>query len=422
MDTEEAAGTAIYFAQAGSARSDPGECLTQAVHITLASEQISICAPTSLPFHVVEDSSSDASVHYAGLDQTDGYGIINIKAAAPGTAPGPGRPVYNSGEGFAYRQAVWNLEAAKTDRKVSNGPTGLFWNEAIPGIQVDLSLSTSAGNLKVRSIEWYLEHANRLWSFIITWDTEMQNAGEWEAASRNITVQKPAGEQLADSAIDLAAEFPESQAANGISRLGAPVDVGAPSWWSGECNDKAFFAAIGEHSYPLGAAWHGVPACGPFYSMHLVRFFTGAWGEFEFQCVELVMRFLYQQWGIAPWAGNGNTIKNSPPDSIVFYPNDGTHGIVPGDILTEDESTQSSFGHAMIITAVNLDGNGSGTITIMEQSSYPSGSRSLSVANWIVPPDGWTWGSLVQGWLHVKSNPGDGDLKVYLPLIISSGN
>jgi CHAP domain len=406
---------------AGRFPAAPGGCPTQEIRLSLAAQQVSFCAPTSRPVHVVEDNRSDPGVGYAGLDQGVGYGIVNIKASSPGSAPGIGRPVYTSGELAAYRQAVWSMETAKTDRRVSGGPTGIFWNETVPGMQLDLILPTSSGVLRVRSIEWYVEHANRLWSFILTWDTEMQNAGDWQAASRDFTVQESAGSHLDDTAVDLGAAFLESQTPGGNSRMGTPVDVGTPSWWSGTCNDGNFYPAMGVHSYPLGASWHGVPACGPLNSMHLVRFFPGAYGEYEFQCVELVMRFLYQQWGIAPWAGVGKTIKDAPPSSMVFYPNDGTHRLVPGDILTEDGSTPSSSGHAVIITAVNLDGNESGTLTILEQNSSSGGSRSLSVVNGIVAPDAWVWGSPVQGWLHVLSNQVVGDQRQFLPLIISPG-
>lgn len=391
----------------------PGGCLTQTVRITLASEQVSFCAPTSLSFIVVEDSTSDDSVNYAGLSQLTGYGIVNIKATAFGNTPGTGRPVYAGDGAAAYRQAVWDLENPKTDRSVSDGPFGVFWNETVQGIQENFSLSRSTGNMKVRTVEWYVVHNKRLWSFIIAWDTEMQNAREWDAASRNVSLQKVTDGNPADTAINLGAEFLAPGSAPGAGPSNAPIDVGAPAWWSpseeDSCNDNNFFAATGGHSAPLGANWHGVYACGPKNSYHPVHFFTSAWGQYEFQCVELVMRFLFLQWGIAPFEGNGNTIKDHLPASMVFYGNDGTHGMVPGDIITEDGSTPGSSGHAMIITGVALDVTGSGLVTIMEQNASSSGGRTLSVTNWVVSPDAWTWGSPIQGWLHVKGNQDDGN-------------
>ena len=67
-----------------------GACATQIVRITLAGEQIEFCAPTNQPYTAVEDSAADPVVSYAGLNQTSGIGIINIKATTDGHAPGPG--------------------------------------------------------------------------------------------------------------------------------------------------------------------------------------------------------------------------------------------------------------------------------------------------------------------------------------------
>jgi len=399
--------TAANAGMASLVSASPNECFTQTVRITLASEQISFCAPTSLPINVVEDSTSDPYVSYAGLDQINGYGIVNIKATTPGNTPGIGRPIYNLGGILEYRQAVWNIESSKTDRMVSNGPTGVFWNETVPGIQVDVSLPSSSGNLKVRSIEWYVEHHSRLWSFIITWDTETQNATEWDEASKNFSARKPGGEKLADTALDLGAVFTESKSAPDTLLSAGPVDVGEPPWWSGVCDVNNYFPATGVLSTLL-STWWGVSACGPVPTIdYLVHFFPDAHGEYEFECVELVMRFLYLEWGIAPWPGNANQIKNSPPSSIVFYPN-GTHAIVPGDVITENASPQNSFGHTAFITQVTLDGNGTGTIRILEQNASSVGHRRLSVENWQVQPDAWCFGQTIQGWLHVKVNDGDG--------------
>jgi hypothetical protein len=384
-------------------------CLTKEIRITLTSEQINFCTPINQAYNVVEDNVSDPNMSYAQLNQVEGYGIVNIKSVTPGYSPGIGRPVFDLGGLGEYRQTVWIIESSKTDRAVSNGSVGIFWNETVPSIQIDTSMPTELGNINVRSIEWYVEHNSRLWSFKITWDTKIGNSNEWNDIANNFSIQKQDGAKLADNAIDLGNAFLLPMEASGISGSGAPIDVGTPSWWSGVCDDDNYFPATGIHSTLIGSAWHGVPACGPVtyrppYPRHLVHFFTGAWGEFEFECVELVMRFLYQEWGIEPWGGSANTIKNSPPASIDFYINDGTHVFVPGDILTEENLTQTS-GHAVIITGVNLDGNGTGTVSILEQNSSSNGSRSMNVTNWRFDIDAWTT-YRIQGWLHVKANHG----------------
>jgi uncharacterized delta-60 repeat protein len=410
FSTMGAASLPATFASAAQ-----GACATQIVRITLAGEQIEFCAPTNQPYTAVEDSAADPVVSYAGLNQTSGIGIINIKATTDGHAPGPGRPVFYLGGISAYRQAVEELETAKADRTVSNGPTGIFWEQNVPGIQIEATIPAPAGSTKLRTIEWNVEHNGRLWSFNFAWDIQMPNAAGWKAAASVFSVRMAATPNLGDTANDLGTAFLESTRPPGNSIMGGPIDASMPSWWNGICDDGNYYDAKVRPYHPVQlAAWHGVSACstngGPD---HLVQFFTNAYGEFEFECVELVMRFLYMQWGIGPFNGNGNTLKDHyPADSMIFYPNDGTHPMVPGDILTEDGngSYPNGVGHAVIITAVALDGNGTGTINILEQNASNNGTRALSVKKWIVDPDSYTYGQAIQGWLHARANQPDGDL------------
>ena len=72
----------------------------------------------------------------------------------------------------------------------------------------------------------------------------------------------------------------------------SPHDLPTPGWWNGDCD-------VHNHSgsYRLGAVYEGMPARGPGPLQggydYLVRFFSGAWGEYEWECVELSMRFMY---------------------------------------------------------------------------------------------------------------------------------
>jgi len=398
-----------HFGMNRASAAQTGNCLTKSIRITLASQQITFCAPTSQPFQVVEDNIAVPEVPYAQFNQVSGYGIVNIKAAAPGYAPGLGKPIF-TGDGEAYRLAVRNQESARTDQVVSDGPSAVFWGESVPGVQMDTSLPASSGNGIIRTIEWDEVYAGRLWSIIIAWDTGMQNANEWQAASLGFSIQETGTANGADTAIDIGTAPLPSETTDGVSALASSgiADVSQPDWWGGYvCDMNNFYKANNDDSFALGTSWHGVVACGPFsfvspYESRVVQFYPGAWGEIEFECVELVMRFLYQEWGIAPWEGNANTIKNNfPTGTMVFYANDGTHAIIPGDIITE--GLPSAYGHTAIVTSVNVDGTGTGTISILEQNSSTSGSRSLSLSKWLFGQDPWT-ADTIQGWLHVKAN------------------
>ena len=162
--------------------SETGKCLTKVVSITLASQQISFCAPTSQPFQVVEDNLAVPEVPYAQLSQVSGFGMVNIKSASPGYAPGIDTPVYTAGAVDAYRQTVRNMESTNTNLVVSDGPTAVFWGESVPGLELDSSPSDSLVNGKIRLIEWDAEHAGRLWSIVVAWDPGMANANEWECS------------------------------------------------------------------------------------------------------------------------------------------------------------------------------------------------------------------------------------------------
>ncbi len=209
------------------------DCPTQPVRLTLASEQIEFCSPTSLPYTAVEDNASVPNVSYGGLDQRDGYGFLSIKAASPGYGPGPGRPAYTPGEVEAYRQAIRQAEVSQSDRSVSDGPSANLWGESVPAMQVEVVLQTSLGELPIISVEWLVEHNDRLWSITIAWDTTVENAAEWEAAAENFSIDAPAQTDLPDTALDLGAALQASQSIPDFPSPAGIVDVSLPSWWDG---------------------------------------------------------------------------------------------------------------------------------------------------------------------------------------------
>src|SRR5271157_4148256 len=90
-----------------------------------------------------------------------------------------------------------------------------------------------------------------------------------------------------------------------------PHAVSTPAWWRGGTCDPE--NAPGSH--PLGASWDGLVACGPGPTQggtdHLVDYFPGAWGEFEWECVELSMRWMYLAWGVNPYPADGwDVVRN----------------------------------------------------------------------------------------------------------------
>jgi hypothetical protein len=175
--------------------------------------------------------------------------------------------------------------------------------------------------------------------------------------------------------------------------------VSPPSWWGGTTCDTGNYPA----SHPLGASWDGLVACGPGPNAggtdHLAHFFNGAWGELDWECVELAMRWMYLAWGVHPYPANGDqvaanyaTYKSTynPNGPNLQYVSNGTTGVapVPGDVLSY------SSVHTSVVTASTVNGSGNGTLTVIEENvGTGDGWGTLTVS-------GWQVSGTVTGWLH----------------------
>jgi hypothetical protein len=183
-----------------------------------------------------------------------------------------------------------------------------------------------------------------------------------------------------------------------------PPAVSAPSWWSGSCDSGNYPGA-----HPLGASYRGVDVCGPRPGAdgapnQLVRFFPGAWGELEWQCVELSMRWMYVAYGVSPYGANGKDVVDnySPADGggLVRLSN-GTPGTTPqpGDVISFGPTATSAYGHTGVVESTYVDGTGNGEIHILSQNDTPDGWRVIPVNNWSVNGPAVGLGA-VPGWLH----------------------
>jgi hypothetical protein len=196
-----------------------------------------------------------------------------------------------------------------------------------------------------------------------------------------------------------------------LAGLATGSKVGSPRWWSGGTCDPTNDPG----SYPLGASWHGLVACGPGPTQggtdHLVNFFPGAWGEYQWECVELSMRWMYLAWGVNPYPADGwdvvanydaghNKAEFNPkgPDLVVV--GNGTVGAVPqpGDVISVGRTQYNMYGHTAVVTANDVNAEGDGTITLIQQNGG-AGNKG-----WVTyPVTDWVVGGGVTGWLHNPS-------------------
>jgi hypothetical protein len=187
-----------------------------------------------------------------------------------------------------------------------------------------------------------------------------------------------------------------------------------PWWWHGRVCDSG----LNSSSHALGASYLGVQVCGPQpYKYNGGDSFdmvqegpdpAHSFGEGEWQCVELAMRFMTLVYGVTPYGANGDGVVDnySAADGggLVKY-NNGTPGIapLPGDVLSFTDSI--SAGHVGIVTSSAVDDHGNGSVTMLSQNDTDDGWRTLPVTNWSV--GGFTHHS-AHNWLHDPAGRGAG--------------
>ncbi|HEY2812412.1 MAG TPA: hypothetical protein VGJ03_02990, partial [Acidimicrobiales bacterium] len=204
----------------------------------------------------------------------------------------------------------------------------------------------------------------------------------------------------------------------GLARSAAPAaaDVGAPTWWNGDCDANHWNAAAatvgwtGTGAHRLGASYLGVPVCGPRRSGEGapdVQWLRPGWGHFEWECTELAFRFMAQIYGVSAYGANGvDVVANYRPSyggALTTIAN-GTPGKAPapGDIISFN-SASSPAGHVAVVAGTTIDPNGNGTVLLMSQNDTANGWRTLTVTNWTVNGFG---SEVPSAWLHDPAGRG----------------
>ena len=312
-------------------------------------------------------------------------------------------PVAESGLKPAYDIALRNYRLQQGG-KVEDGTTVMLFGQEVTGLHslVDLFIDGPIPKAVVID-EWVVEAGDRLW---IIRSSEEQNPSGPALQAGNI----PDDIVLSSSTLNNPSTVTNQPAKNPATESNQKVTAGSlptPAWWQGDCdNDTYTQKSGGTSSYQLGTVYLGVPACGPRpYYDHapdvLVHFFHGSWGEMEWECVEYSMRFLYLLYGISPYQANGSQVVWNYSGGQLVQISNGTPGQapVPNDVLSYGPT--SSGGHTSVVTASDVDENGNGTVTVIEQNAAVTGSSTLTVMGWSVAGNAGS----VSGWLHSTTPP-----------------
>ncbi|HYZ02667.1 MAG TPA: CHAP domain-containing protein, partial [Candidatus Binatia bacterium] len=339
------------------------------------------------------------------------YADLSVTTVPYGTKPGTeALPVAKQGAAAEYR-AQLQSDRQKQGAQVTTGPAAsLFGNQVTSQVAVVTSAGMAASNKPVVVVEWVAEAGNRIWLVRASAQVDAADQPGFVGALSDLRVQssdpnrpttiatpQPGTKPTAPTS---PAPSPPRPSPGQSGRGAGPSDLSAaPSWWSGDCDYDHYAAGSGQGSFRLGATYLGMPACGPRPIAGgvdvLVNFYPGAWGEFEWECVELVMRYLYQGFGIPPYGANGNQVVSNYQGSELQKIANPTQGVAPqpGDVLSYGPDT--TFGHASVVAASNVDSSGNGSITVVEENNSPGGTSTLDVSGWYV--QGF---ETVSGWLH----------------------
>jgi len=324
----------------------------------------------------------------------------NLPAAQPGIAE-------------TYLQML-RQERVQSGGTVVTGPTASLLGRSSTALASMVSIPIKPNQpVPVLVVEWVFEAGDRVWilrinqlfdsSSTIQAQTEPLAQVKLESPAINTPSASLAFQEEYFSAPELPT-IPEPP----IGALAS--DLPFPGWWDGECDINYYQPRSGMASYPLGASYRGVKACGPRPYLYeadnpsvnvIVRFFPGAHGEYEWQCVELSMRFMYLAYGINPYPGNGLAVVNNYTGTrLVKIAND-TVGQppMPGDVISYGTT---GVGHTSVVMASDVDANGNGTVTILEQNNRVTGTQTHTVTNWHV----YAY-TLITGWLHEPSTVSD---------------
>ncbi|HVN53514.1 MAG TPA: CHAP domain-containing protein [Anaerolineaceae bacterium] len=378
--------------------------------LSLDGVDLTVCAPFFSELHFfTPDPTSSIQLAYA-LDPNDPAQEFSITAIPYGVKAGseifPAQNVFSDPSPAQEQLRAFRQGQGGSPRR---GPVAVLFGQNVESIASQVTLPGAAAPRPALLIEWIASAGGRLWVVRIVRPVVKDPASADGLLFAGLRLDSPnldcPSTSLPARRPDLALNGPPQTLASSSPSAGNLANLPTPAWWNGPCDTFNYYAKTGNtyYAYPLGASYLGMEACGPRHAFDegpdvAVYFFPGAWGQLEWECVELAMRFMYLAYGIRPYAGNGNQVVQNYIGTFMEKVTNGTPGRVPllGDVLSYCASC--SVGHTSVVMASSVNGSGTGSITVIEQNNTVKGTSTLAVTAWRVTGNA---GSII-GWLHPK--------------------
>lgn len=292
------------------------------------------------------------------------------------------------------------------------GPSAIFFGQVVESIVSQVSLPGVNASQPARLTEWIFTAGRRLWIVrAVQKLSPIQALFSLGSSPDDLSLTSPDLEQSlkgSDHVQDAVVSNSYLPLVNTLPQTVVNNNYPTPAWWMGACDNghyqwDNYLNPYHYKAYSLGTSYRNVTACGPRSSYYegpdvMVYFFSGAFRVYEWECVELALRFLYIAYGVEPYGANGNLVVMNYSGSSLAKIYNGTSGKVPvpGDVLSL--CYYCTFGHTSVVIESSVNAKGNGSITAMEENNSPNGRAVLSVVNWYVV------GNLgpVIGWLHPR--------------------
>ncbi len=370
-------------AAAGSSTVRTAQLQLDDVSLTVAARAIPGAFTVSPSGDLIQTATASTMTPYAAISLTAvPYGYADPAEASLGEA-GPNAA------------ATWltELTAFRTSQggRTGTAPTATLFGKAAVGIQTHDKIAVDGIHpIAVDIDEWVVPAGQRLWLI------RAEQAAGTGTLAPDLTVTST---NVATPSTIL--NTPKPATTRTQASVITPMTAGnlpTPAWWSGVCD-------VGNHSvnYQLGTTtYRGMQACGPRLrdrpdgqSEPMVS--IGGWGEYEWECVELSMRYLFEAGYVTNgYEANGNTVVAHYNGTKMVAKSNGVAGSSPqpGDVVSMGFDTTN--GHTAVVYSNNVNASGDGTIGILQENSTTNGIDTMTVNNWVVTA---TVGTGVS-WLH----------------------
>lgn len=270
----------------------------------------------------------------------------------------------------------------------------------------------------VATEQWVSEGGNRIW--IVTSSHEGNVTSVPFVSNLVITSSNP------NQPTTLGIQPPNHSLTNSTEAVAQSLPTYSlpwPHWWSGDCNVNN--APPGYLLTTGTGALNGLQICAPSASKlqsQVTPPSKGIWvsfdgyGAFQWQCVELSLRYMDVAWGVKPYTmPDAYGIADSFPFSSYSSVSEVENGTVgrapqPGDVLQlSTNGSNPDPGHTGVVESSSVDSNGNGSIELDSENGSLAGRYSVPVSNWIVGGDGV---NSTTAWLHYGGTPTQSTYKV----------